>query len=54
MESFFMQTMETVIGLCDVQDDLSHHWLHMSEGTFFHILAHIYLIPLIRSSGQIF
>ena len=30
----------------DVQADLSHHWVHMSDGTFSHIVAGIFLEPV--------
>ena len=34
MQTFFMQTMKTLIRLRGAQADLSLRWAHMSEGSF--------------------
>ena len=48
MQSFFMWTTKNLIRLHSAQADLSLYWVHMSEGTFSHVAAHINPDPLIR------
>ena len=42
MQSSFMQTMKTLIRLCDVQADLSLRWTHMSAGMISYITADMF------------
>ena len=42
MQSFIMRTTKTLSKLCDEQaDDLSLHWVHMSEGMFSNVTSRL-------------